>query len=411
MRDVESPAVRQRPSVRVVVVNYRGTGVTERCIEALLADDLSAVDLAVVVVDNSPGDGVCERIRSAWPQVEVRSTGRNEGFARGCNLALTDLDGLDAVALVNNDALVQRGWLAPLLGSFADPAVGAASPKILLNLWACAVVVDCGDAVGAVALERVEVDGVDIGSGLRFDERWAGNRPVRLDACAWWPVSEGTGSKRVRLTLSASAACEVRIGSPRDPHPVHLLAGINVFECESSEALRIVNSAGGGLYEGWLGGDIGFLEPDLGQHDTPSEVFGWCGGAVLLRADYLRDVGVFDPSMFVYYEDFDLACRGRARGWRHAYAPSSVVLHEHGWSSRGESEQARFWNDRNRRIAVLKNAPPRAAVRAVAGSIRSGPLLAWSIARAMPATLIRRCLLRRRAAVRPHELERWMTVR
>ncbi|MGA0895073.1 MAG: glycosyltransferase family 2 protein, partial [Ilumatobacteraceae bacterium] len=72
-----SPAERRRPSVRAVVVNYCGDGVTERCIEALLADDLSAVDLEVVLVDNSPSDGVCERIRSAWPQVEVRSTGRN----------------------------------------------------------------------------------------------------------------------------------------------------------------------------------------------------------------------------------------------------------------------------------------------------------------------------------------------
>lgn len=411
MDDVQSPAGRHRPSVRAVVVNYRGTGVTERCIEALLADDLSGVDLAVVVVDNSPGDGVCDRIRSTWPQVEVRSAGRNEGFARGCNLALADLDGLDAVALVNNDALVQRGWLEPLLGGLADAGVGAASPKILLNLWACAVAVDCGDVPAAVALERVEVDGIDIGSALRFDERWTDRRPARRGACAWWPVGEGTGPRRLRLTVHASAACEVRIGSPRDPRPVNLVAGLNVLECESSEALRIVNSAGGGLYEGWLGGDIGFLEPDLGQHDVPAEVFGWCGGAVLLRADYLRDVGVFDPSMFVYYEDFDLSCRGRARGWRHVYEPTSVVLHEHGWSSRDESSHARFWNDRNRRIAVLKNAPPRAAVRAVLGSVRSGPALAWSVLCAVPATLRRRRRVRHRAVVQPRELERWITAR
>ena len=397
--------------MRAVVVTYCGDGVTARCIEALLADDLSAVDLEVVLVDNSPSDGVCERIRSAWPQVEVRSTGRNEGFARGCNLALADLDGLDAVALVNNDALVQRGWLAPLLGRLAEAGVGAASPKILLNLWACAVTVDCGDAVGEVAVEFVEVDGVDIGPALRFDERWTGNRPARRSACAWWPASEGTGAQRVRLTLRATAACDVRIGSPRGPRPVRLAAGINVLDCESSEALRIVNSAGGGLYNGWLGGDIGFLEPDIGQYDTPSEIFGWCGGAVLLRADYLRDVGAFDPSMFVYYEDFDLSCRGRARGWRHAYEPSSVVLHEHAWASRGERVKARFWNDRNRRIAVLKNAPPRPAARALLGAVRAGPALAWSVVSAAPVTLVRRRRQSRRAVVRPKELERWMTAR
>ena len=62
---------------------------------------------------------------------------------------------------------------------------------------------------------------------------------------------------------------------------------------------------------------------DEGQFDEPADVFAWCGGGVLLRSRYLEDVGLFDERFFLYYEDTDLAWRGRARGWRYRYVPES----------------------------------------------------------------------------------------
>ena len=59
-------------------------------------------------------DGVVDRARAEWPDLRVIESDRNLGFAGGCNLALRDLDEVDAVALVNSDVLVEPGWLAPL---------------------------------------------------------------------------------------------------------------------------------------------------------------------------------------------------------------------------------------------------------------------------------------------------------
>lgn len=397
-----------RPRVRAVVVNYRGTGVTRRCVESLLDDARSAVDLSVVVVDNSPDDGVAATLRRDDTRLEIRTANRNEGFARGCNLGMADLDGIDAVALVNNDAVVLPGWLDPLVGRLREPRVGAASPKLLLDLWADAVTVDLGDTPGGVSLDGVTVDGEDVTDSMRLDERWADRRPLRRGACAWWRSEQAAPPRRMVLRLTAERPCSVRVGSPAASTQSQLAAGSNSVECSSSGALRIVNSAGVGLYTGWVGGDIGFLEPDIGQYDERTEVFGWCGGAVLLRADYLRDVGLFDPTMFVYYEDFDLSCRGRIRGWRHVYEPSSTVLHEHGWSTRADSGVHRFWNDRNRRIAVVKNAPRRAALRAALGAPRGGARVAVSVLAALPGALVRRRQTRRRALLAPAALEEWM---
>ena len=402
-----SPASGQRPSVRVVVVNYGGGGVTLRCLESLLATSTTA-NVSITMVDNAPGDGVADEVRRRHPGVHVIAPSRNEGFARGCNLAMGDLSGVDAIALINNDAIVDPGWLDPLLARLDDPQVGAVSPKIVLNLWAAAVVVDPPTST-TIRVDRVVAEGVDLADTVRFDERFDGGATHRRGACIWWPVDEHAPAPTVRLTLSADAPCTVRVGDPRAPLEVAVGVTSTVVECSAGVPLRVINSAGGGLFEGWLGGDVGYLEPDLGQYDEAREVFAWCGGAVLLRAEYLRDVGLFDPTFFVYYEDFDLSCRGRSRGWRHVYEPTSLVLHEHAWSTKAGSAFFRHWNDRNRRLALVKNAPTKVAVRAVLGAARSGTKGIASIAAALPHALAERWRIRRRATVGAAELERWMT--
>ena len=147
------------------------------------------------------------------------------------------------------------------------------------------------------------------------------------------------------------------------------------------EAFDVVNNAGSALYPGGYGGDRGFLERDAGQYDAPAEVFAWCGGAVLLSKAYLDDVGLFDERLFLYYEDTDLSWRGRLRGWRYVYEPTSrgpsparrVVR-------RSGSAVFRYYTERNRVLMLAKNAPPRSGARPGALS-PSGP----SVERPRPA--------------------------
>lgn len=370
--------------VRVVVVNFDGGAVTLRCLDALLASHRADL-LEIVVVDNASVDGVLWTLREKYPQVRLIVSDTNEGFARGCNLALQDLTGVDHVALINNDAIVQPGWLAPLLAAVEPEGVGAACPKLLLNQWARAVILEApvvghlpdGRDVG-VAVTSLLVDGQEMLYEARFDERfWADERAHRNDrarrwtkqptASVWWPAADGAEPCEVEVTLASVGPCTVRVGDGHSGRDVAVTPDGVTVRLLIEDRLRIVNSAGGGLYAGWQGGDRGFLEPDSGQYDEPAEVFSWCGGAVLLKAAYLADVGIFDPTFFLYYEDFDVSWRGRSKGWRHVYEPSSVVLHEHAYSSKEGSAFFSFWVDRNRRLTLVKNAPLGVALRAVGG--------------------------------------------
>ena len=55
---------------------------------------------------------------------------------------------------------------------------------------------------------------------------------------------------------------------------------------------------------------------------------GWCsGGGVLIRAEALREVGVFDDRFFLYCEDVDLSWRMWLHGWKCKINPQAIFSH------------------------------------------------------------------------------------
>ena len=237
--------------IRVVVVDHDGGALTERCIESVRSTEWDG-ELDIVLVDNASA----RPVSTTWPDVRIVRSDRNVGFAGGANLGIGVLDDVDAVALVNNDAVVAPGWLAPLVDALdADPSVAAANPK------------------------------------MRFFGR------------------------------------------------------------------NVINNVGTVLRADWYGVDRGFEEPDDGRFDRAQDIDVWSGGAVLLRGDYLRECGLFDERLFLYYEDVELSLRGQDAGWRFRYVPESVVEHEHSATAVSGSDFAEFYKERNRLLVVARHAP------------------------------------------------------
>jgi GT2 family glycosyltransferase len=72
---------------------------------------------------------------------------------------------------------------------------------------------------------------------------------------------------------------------------------------------------------------IGVNEVDMGQYDNPGPTEFVTGASMLLNAQMLREVGVFDERFFLYYEENDLCRRALKSGWKLFYQPKSVVWH------------------------------------------------------------------------------------
>ncbi len=120
-----------RPGVvSVVLVNFRGTDDTLQAIDHLGKVDWPEERLEIVVVENASGDDSAARIRTAAPHVTLVVSAENQGFAGGCNAGVAASSG-EIIALLNNDARPDAGWIRAAMEQFADPGVGAVASKVL----------------------------------------------------------------------------------------------------------------------------------------------------------------------------------------------------------------------------------------------------------------------------------------
>ncbi len=132
------------PRVRVVVLNFNGGPRLVRCIDALARTEWPGDALDIVVVDNASTDGSADAAEIAHPTISVVRSPENVGFPAN-NLALRDLGDVAFVALVNNDAYVDAGWLAPLVEVLsADATLGAASSMVLFAQTAAPTINNAG---------------------------------------------------------------------------------------------------------------------------------------------------------------------------------------------------------------------------------------------------------------------------
>lgn len=97
----------------------------------------------------------------------------------------------------------------------------------------------------------------------------------------------------------------------------------------------------------------------LARPDGPAQ--GASGGALLLRAQALREVGLFDPAYFAYYEDVDLSLRAARAGWLAWYVAAATARHRFGASfGRGSPAQRRLLGRNHLRTLALHQPAGRA---------------------------------------------------
>jgi GT2 family glycosyltransferase len=144
---------------------------------------------------------------------------------------------------------------------------------------------------------------------------------------------------------------------------------------------HLINSTGLIPYSDGRCGDRDVMQPVSEVDRPPGEVFGGSGASLLLTRGLLEDIGAFDESLFMYYEDADLAWRARLRGWRFIYAPESECRHACGGTASAGSPFMMELTERNRTWVGLQNAPPFEAVRAGIGLVLRAGRLAYRFVR------------------------------
>lgn len=122
---------------------------------------------------------------------------------------------------------------------------------------------------------------------------------------------------------------------------------------------KILNTTGVSPTRDGAGVDRGWNQPDEGQWDAQTDVFAPTAGAALYRRAIFDTVGLFDGDFVAYYEDLDLAWRGRLAGWETRFAPGAIVYHKYSASNTYQSAWKTYQGERNRIWTLVQNYPLR----------------------------------------------------
>lgn len=126
-----------------------------------------------------------------------------------------------------------------------------------------------------------------------------------------------------------------------------------------------IQNAGICIFKNGYARDIGAIpknnrqeyEEDRGQYELEREIDAACAAAVLYRASILREIGFFDESFFLYYEDVELSERAKFHGYKIMYAPRAIAHHIHAASSEEGSPFFIFHSEKGRLLHMLYHGP------------------------------------------------------
>ncbi len=117
------------PTVAVVILNWNGRSFLEKFLPSVMASTFSG--LQVYVADNASTDDSISFLKENYSSINIIINNKNEGFAKGYNLALQHISA-DYYILLNSDVEVTPSWIEPVIALMeSDTKIAACQPKIL----------------------------------------------------------------------------------------------------------------------------------------------------------------------------------------------------------------------------------------------------------------------------------------
>lgn len=117
-----------KEKVAVVILNWNGKSYLEQFLPTVLKYSSNS---KVIVADNNSTDDSIEFLKTYFHQVAIIKNEFNDGFAKGYNLALKEIDAQYYV-LLNSDVEVTANWIEPIIALMdSDEKIAACQPKIL----------------------------------------------------------------------------------------------------------------------------------------------------------------------------------------------------------------------------------------------------------------------------------------
>ena len=144
-----------------------------------------------------------------------------------------------------------------------------------------------------------------------------------------------------------------------DAHPEWGACAPKLHSWQEREKFEYAGAAGGYIdrygYPFCRGRIMGRVEKDLGQYDSPAEVFWATGACLMVRSSVYQMLGGLDGRFFAHMEEIDMCWRMQLEGWKVTVVPASVVYHVGGGTLPATSPFKLFLNFRNNLLMLSNN--------------------------------------------------------
>lgn len=117
-----------KPLVSVVIATRERWGVIERCFEHLFSQDYAPFE--TIVVDNSPDSHTAEVVNRFPVTHYIREDPRTDNVSYLKNVGVNHAKG-EIMALLDDDSLVQPGWMQAVAANFESPSVGGVTGRVI----------------------------------------------------------------------------------------------------------------------------------------------------------------------------------------------------------------------------------------------------------------------------------------
>lgn len=125
----DAAGTQKLPLVSVVILNWNGRTFLEKFLPSVTASTYP--NIRIIVGDNASTDDSISFLQTNYPQVEIIINKENEGFAKGYNTVLAQVQS-DYYVLLNSDVEVTPNWIEPIIDMMeSDTTIGACQPKLL----------------------------------------------------------------------------------------------------------------------------------------------------------------------------------------------------------------------------------------------------------------------------------------
>jgi GT2 family glycosyltransferase len=226
---------------------------------------------------------------------------------------------------------------------------------------------DCVESVLKTDYPNFEVLFVDNGStdgSVDFiRERYSSNKRLHIiqnEENLGFAEGNNSGTRNAKGTYVALVNTDARVEPSWLKELVKAIQPADIGAAQSKlllmESPNLMDCAGGFIdYYGYHHFEVGYKQ-EANKYNRSYEIFYAKGAGMIIKKEVFKSAGMFDPKIFMYFDETDLCWRVRLNGYKVIFVPTSLVYHANKIIASSLQEKTQvYFSTRNHLLVILKN--------------------------------------------------------